>query len=47
MVYTGGESLQDGLKDMQTCRMTLALAYVLCHLFVAWLQFPMEGRSLK
>ena len=27
-----GESLQDGLRDMQTCGMTLASAYVLCHL---------------
>ena len=25
-----GESLQDGLRDMQTCGMTLASAYMLC-----------------
>jgi len=33
MVHTGGESLQDGLRDMWTCRTTLALAYVLYYLF--------------
>jgi len=44
MVHTGGESPQDGLGDMQTCEMTLASAYVLYHLSVVWLQFPMEGR---
>jgi len=47
MVYTGGESPQDGLEDVQTCGITLALAYVLCRLFVAWSQFPIEGKSLK
>ena len=29
MVHTRGESLQDGLRDMWTCGMTLASAYVL------------------
>ena len=29
MVHTKGESLQDGLGDMWTCEMTLALAYML------------------
>jgi len=29
MVHTKGESLQDGLGDMWTCGMTLALAYML------------------
>ena len=28
-VHTRGESLQDGLRDVWTCRMILALAYVL------------------
>jgi len=32
MVHTGGESLLDRLEDVQTCRTTLALAYVLCYL---------------
>ena len=32
VVYTGGESLQGGLRDVQTHGMTLALAYVLHHL---------------
>ena len=32
-VYTRDESLQNGLRDVQTCGMTLASAYVLCHLF--------------
>ena len=27
-----GESLQNGLRLVQTCEMTLALAYILCHL---------------
>jgi len=43
-VHTGGESLQDGLGDMQTCGMTLASAYVLCHLSATWLQFS-NGRK--
>jgi len=47
MVHTGDESPQDGLGDMQTCKMILALAYILHCLSVAWLQFLMEGRSLK
>jgi len=28
-VHTKGESPQDGFRDVQTCRTTLALAYVL------------------
>ena len=47
MVHTGGESLLDRLKDVQTCRTTLVSAYILCHLSVMWLQFPIEGRSSK
>jgi len=47
MVHTGGESPQDGLEDIWTCGTTLASAYVLCYLSIAWLQFLMEGRSLK
>jgi len=34
-VHTGGESLQSGLGDVQTCGITLALAYVLCCLSAA------------
>jgi len=34
VVHTGGESLQDRLRDVWTCRITLALAYMLHHLFV-------------
>jgi len=29
-VHTGSESPQDGLRDVWTCGMTLASAYVLC-----------------
>jgi len=32
-----GGSLQNGLEDEQTCEMTLASAYMLCHLSVTWL----------
>jgi len=32
VVYTRGESLQGGFRDMQTCGMTLASAYMLCYL---------------
>jgi len=39
VVHTGGESPQDGLRDVQTYRMTLALAYVLHYLSATWLQF--------
>ena len=38
VVYTGGESPQNRLRDIQTCKMTLALVYMLCHLSTAWLQ---------
>jgi len=34
-VYTRGESPQDRLGDVWTCRITLASAYVLCHLSTA------------
>ena len=39
------KSPQNGLRDEQTCGLTLALAYVLHHLFAAWLQLQMMGRS--
>ena len=42
-----GESLQNGLRDKQTCGMTLASAYVLHHLSAAWLQLQMMGRSSR
>ena len=32
IVYTGGESPQDGLENVQTCEMTLASAYMLHYL---------------
>jgi len=38
-------SPQNGLGDEQTCGMTLASAYVLHHLFAAWSQLQMMGRS--
>jgi len=47
VVHTGDKSLQDRHGDMQTCRIILALAYVLHCLSAMWLQFLMEGRSLK
>jgi len=34
VVHTRGESPQDGLRDVQTCGMTLALAYMLYYLSV-------------
>jgi len=34
-VHTGGESLQDRLKVVQTCGTTLASAYILYHLSTA------------
>ena len=46
-VHTEGESLQDGLGDMWTHEMTLASAYILCHLSAIWLQFQRIGRSLR
>jgi len=45
MVHTGNENPQDGLRDMQTCGITLASAYMLHHLSAMWLQFPIEGRK--
>ena len=42
-----GGSLQNGLRDEQTCGMTLASAYVLHHLSAAWLQLQIMGRSLR
>ena len=35
-VHTGGESPQDGLKDMQTCGTILASAYMLHYLSTIW-----------
>ena len=46
-VHTRGESLQDGLRDVWTCRMTLASAYMLYYLSAVWLQLQMIGRSLR
>ena len=37
-VHTGDKSLQEGLGDVWTCRMTLASAYVLCRLSATWSQ---------
>jgi len=38
VIHTGDKSPQDGLENVQTCGMTLTSAYVLCHMFAAWLQ---------
>jgi len=46
-VHTGVESPQDRLGDVQTCGMTLALAYVLPHLSATWLQLQIIGRGLR
>ena len=43
-VYTRDESLQNILRDVWTCRTTLALAYVLCCLSAVWLQLQMRGK---
>jgi len=40
-------SPQNGLRDEQTCGMTLASAYVLYHLSAAWSQLQMMGTSLR
>jgi len=40
-----GGSLQDGLGDEWTCGMTLASAYVLCHLSAMWLQLQIKRRK--
>jgi len=40
-----GGSPQNGLRDEWTCRMTLASAYVLCHLSAMWSQLQMKGRK--
>jgi len=45
VVHTRGESLQDGLRDVQTCRTTLVLAYILCYLSAMWSQLQIRGRS--
>ena len=47
MVHTRGESLRDGLRDVQTCGTTLASAYVLCCLSAMWLQLQKIERSLR
>ena len=46
-VHIRGESSQDGLRVVQTCGITLALAYMLRRLFTAWSQLQMIGRSLR
>ena len=40
-------SLQDGLRDRQTCGMILALAYMLHCLSATWSQLQMLERSLR
>ena len=42
-----GGSPQNGLRDERTCRMTLASAYVLCHLSATWSQLQMKERKSK
>jgi len=45
MVHTGDKSPWDGLGDVWTCGMTLASAYVLCHLSATWSQFQIREIS--
>ena len=45
-VYIRDKSLWDMLKDIQTCRTTLASVYVLGYLSVVWSQLQIKGRSL-
>ena len=40
-----GESPQDRLGDEWTCGMTLASAYVLCHMSAMWSQLQMKRRK--
>ena len=47
MVHTRDESLQDGLGDLQTCKITLASAYVLHYLSTTWSQLQIIGRGPK
>ena len=42
-----GGSPQNGLGDERTCGMTLASAYVLCHLSATWSQLQMKERESK
>ena len=42
-----GGSPQNGLRDEQTCEMTLASAYVLHCLSTIWSQLQMIGRSSR
>jgi len=46
-VHTRNGSLQSELGDVQTCRTTLASAYVLHCLSTTWPQLQMEERSLR
>jgi len=45
IVHTGGKSPWSWLSDIQTCRTTLALAYILYYLTATWSQLQMKGRS--
>jgi len=47
VAHIGGESPWDRLGDVWTCGMTLASAYVLCHLSATWSQLQIRGRSPK
>ena len=40
-----GRSLENGLRDEQTCGTTLASAYVLCCLSAVWSQLQMKKRK--
>jgi len=46
-VHTRSESLQDGLRVVQTCGIILASAYMLCHLSAMWSQLQIVGKSLR
>jgi len=47
VVHTRDVSLQSGLRDVQTYRMTLASAYMLHYLSAVWSQLQIDGKSLR
>ena len=47
VVHTRGKSLQSWLGDVQTYKITLALAYILCYLTTTQSQLQMKAKSLR
>ena len=47
VVHIRSESPWEELRDVQTCRTTLASAYMLCHLSTIWSQLQKIRRSLN